>query len=132
MPYAEPCAWRKDLTKDSLRQSKSIEQRRGPGIRRWIVKLCRGRVGKLVRLLTRQQPMKQIGDHQKGFGSVKQLGILPLHGEELKERIELHELEACLCEYLFATDNFKRSLHHVVRPFVSIVVRVSKQLVARS
>ncbi len=42
--------------------------------------------------------MEKVGHQEQAIGRGQQLGIGPLKGEQLKERVELHELQAGLGE----------------------------------
>ena len=97
-----------------------------------VVTLRGGRLGEFARLLACHQPVEKVGDQEHGLGHVQQRRSGKLHRQELKERIELHELQARVAKNLLPWDDGKCLLHHPVRAAVTIVAGVAEQRVVPS
>ncbi len=95
-----------------------------------IVELAGAGVAHLVALHAGQEPMEQVGHHQEGLGDAQQRRAGQLHGQQLVERVELHELQAGVAENLFAADQGERLFHHAVGAAVAIVIGVAQQFIA--
>src|SRR5678816_4357542 len=67
-----------------------------------------------------QTPVNEVRDHQKTIRRVEDFGMVALQGEQLKERVDLHELRAALREDFRARDLRARSLEQSARPRIAI------------
>ena len=55
-------------------------------------------IGIFINHLACEQPIDEVGNHQKVFGYIEQRRILRSHRIELVERVDLHKLHAGLFE----------------------------------
>ncbi|OQB90172.1 MAG: hypothetical protein BWX84_02049 [Verrucomicrobia bacterium ADurb.Bin118] len=77
-----------------------------------------------------QGPVQKVGHEQQCVGGGEQVGMRPLMGEQLKERVELHELQSGLGEDGFAGHAAKRFFHDAVSAGVAVGKRLAQQFPA--
>ena len=83
-----------ERSEEMPRKSEPIKHVEGP-VAAAGVETLRGRgVRPLVGSLPRQQPVKEVGDHQESVGCRQHGRVLPFQGKQLIERVQLHELQA--------------------------------------
>ena len=118
-----------DRAEDPPRQAEPLEHAEGPVVGLWIETL-RGRgIRPFVRPLVRKEPVKQIGDHQQPVGGGEHGRVGVAHGQELVERIELHELQARGREDLRAGHRRLGLREHSAGARIAIADGLAEQLV---
>ena len=75
-----------------------------------------------------QRPMEKIRHEQQAIRRFEELRRRP-DGQQLKERVELHELQAGLGENLRARHFFEGLFHHAVGAGVAVMIRLAEHFV---
>jgi hypothetical protein len=126
LKLAQPRARRRDLPENVRRKAEFGQQFGRPAAGLRIEELRRGSVRRFVGLDPRQEPVKQVRDHQEGLGDIEQRRIGQPHRQQLIERVELHELKAGRGENLFARDDGKSPVEDAGRAAVAVVVGIAE------
>jgi len=126
---AERRAGRHDLAEKVGGDAQSLQHRLRPAARVRVVELGGGRVGELVGLAAREPEVQQVGHHQERAGGLQQGRVVQAHRHQLKERVQLHELDAGRAVDLLARHEAEGLLHHAVRAVVAVVVGQAEQFV---
>ncbi len=71
--------------------------------------------------------MKQIGHEQHGVGGIEHGRTIALQGQELKERVEAHELDAGLAKDFGARHPAKGLLHDGFGVWIAVVPRIAQE-----
>lgn len=109
------------------REIECLEEAHGPGPALGIEHLRRAGVGKLVGFNAGEKVVKQIRHHDERFGSVEQGRTISGEGQELKKRVETHELKSGLPKNFFAGHAGKRGLHDPFGMGIPIMAGIAEQ-----
>ena len=91
--------------------------------------LRRCRIAKLTHLRPRQPKVEQIGRGQKGAGNIQLRRARRHQTQHLVQRINGHKLDTRLRKNLGAWHKSKRTIHHPHRSPISIMHRITHQIV---
>ena len=87
-----------------------------------MVTLRRRGVREFDHATARQQPVEVVGNHQEVFGQSEQFRVLLLHGDQLVQRVDFHELQAGVREDCLLRNLREGVCHQPGRPRVSITI----------
>ncbi len=117
-----------DFRQKMRRQSEIFKHGDSPATAARIVHLA-GRGDGVLRLFhAREQVVEQVRHEQQRVGHLQQPGLMTVMGNELKQRVELHELDARGIEDVFAANAGEGLLHHAVGASIAVMVGKPKQL----
>jgi len=123
---AEDRAWLDDLRQNGRRQIQPAQQIASPIAAAGVIELRRGSNGELTHCPARQPVVEQVRDHQQGASLLECRTPVLSHGEQLVERVQLHELDARLGKDLLPRYTFQRQREHGLVPRIAIVTRVAQ------
>ena len=121
-----------ERAEDVRRQPKGPHQIDSPAARVRIEHLTGAGVGVFVDLDASEEVVEQIRHEQQGLGRVQQRRAIALHRQELKKRVETHELDAGVAEDLVARHASKGLLHDAFGMRIAVVAGIAQQTAVAS
>ncbi len=125
---AELRAGRGDLREDAPRQVELPEQAAGPIALERVQALRGAGDGELGYARAAQCPVQEVRDEEQRVGGGEHVRMRLLVGEQLEERVELHELQAGLGEDFGARHALERLFHDAVGAGIAVGERLAQHL----
>ena len=117
-----------NVTEHLSRDIQLTQQVESPVAGRRVKHLRRCRIRKFNDTASGKQPVEEVRDHQKSLGLFHQRTIRLVHGNELVQRIDFHELKAGLRKNLAPGNSLKGLFKYSLRSAVAVMIGLPQHL----